>query len=510
MTALDRCLNVYDLRAAAKRRLPKAVFEFVDRGSEDGIAVANNRNAFERIKLRHRALVDVSGRSMATTLFGKPVSMPLAIAPTGAAGLCWHEGELELAKAAAKAKIPFTLATGAMTSMEKIAQEAGPGVGGRLWFQLYVWNRREFSYQLIERANRAGFEALIVTVDTIVPPNREYNTHNGFLLPFTPNVRFTLDIMRHPVWFTNVLMKYFTTIGMPRNENYPDEYRRMSRNDPTTAEMTRQDSLNWEDIRIFRDKWPGILMIKGINRPDDAVKAMEYGVDGIVVSNHGGRNMDSVVASIDALPDIAEAVGERGTVILDSGVRRGSDIAKALALGAKAVLTGRATLYGTAVGGEAGAFKAINIIRNELDKTMAYTGCRSVDEVTTDIFFGGRQGNRLRDMVMDTVVMASLDRCLNVYDLRDAAKRRLPKGVFDFVDRATEDHLAVANNRSAFERIKLRHRALVDVSAAASPPRYSASRPACRWRSRPPVRPACAGTRANWNSPKPRQRRKFR
>jgi isopentenyl diphosphate isomerase/L-lactate dehydrogenase-like FMN-dependent dehydrogenase len=291
-----------------------------------------------------------------------------------------------------------------MTSMEKIAQEAGPGVGGRLWFQLYVWNRRELSYQLIERANRAGFEALIVTVDTIVPPNREYNTHNGFLLPFTPNVTFTLDIMRHPVWFTNVLMKYFTTIGMPRNENYPDEYKRASRNDPATTQMMRQDSLSWEDIKIFRDKWPGILMIKGVNRPEDAVKAIEYGVDGIVVSNHGGRNMDSVVASIDVLPEIAEAVGERGTVILDSGVRRGSDIAKALALGAKAVLTGRATLYGTAVGGEAGAGKAISLIRNELDKTMAYTGCRTVDELGPDIFFGYRQGNRLRDMVMDTAV----------------------------------------------------------------------------------------------------------
>ena len=404
MARLDRCMNVYDLRAAAKHRLPKGVFEFVDRGSEDGIAVANNRAAFERIKLRHRALVDVSGRTMNTTLFGKPVSMPMAIAPTGAAGLCWHEGELELAKAAAQAKIPFTLATGAMTSMEKIAEQAGPGVGGRLWFQLYVWNRREFSYQLIERAHRAGFEALIVTVDTIVPPNREYNTHNGFLLPFHPNVRFTLDIMRHPAWFTSVLMKYFTTIGMPRNENYPEEYRRTHRSDKATAEMMRQDSLCWDDIKIFREKWPGILMIKGINRPDDAVKAMEYGVDGIIVSNHGGRNMDSVVASIDALPDIAEAVGDRGTVILDSGVRRGSDIAKALALGAKAVLTGRATLYGTAVGGQAGAFKAISLIRNELDKTMAYTGCRSVDEITPDIFFGGdRQSNRLRDMVMDTV-----------------------------------------------------------------------------------------------------------
>src|SRR6202162_4036768 len=164
MSAPDRGLNVYDLRAAAKRRLPRAVFEFVDRGSEDGIAVANNRNACARIKLRHRALVDVSGRSMAPTLFGKPVSMPMAIAPTGAAGLCWHEGELALAKAAATAKIPFTLATGAMTAMEKIAQEAGPGVGARLWFQLYVWNKREMAYQLIERANRNGFEALIVTV----------------------------------------------------------------------------------------------------------------------------------------------------------------------------------------------------------------------------------------------------------------------------------------------------------------------------------------------------------
>ncbi len=403
MPRLDRCYNVFDLRAAAQRRLPKALFEFVDRGSEDGVAVAHDRAAIARIKLRLRALVDVSGRSMATTLFGKPVSMPMAIAPTGAAGLCWHEGELELAKAAAKAKIPFSLATGAMTSMEKIAEQAGPGVGGRLWFQLYVWNQREFSYQLIERANRAGYEALIVTVDTIVPPNREYNARNGFLLPFEPNVRFTLDIMRHPLWFSTVLMKYFTTIGMPRNENYPDAYRRMKRNDPTTTEMTRQDSLNWDDIKIFRDKWPGILMLKGINRPEDAVKALSYGVDGIIVSNHGGRNMDSAVASIDVLPDIAEAVGDRATVILDSGVRRGSDIVKALALGAKAVLTGRATLYGTAAGGQAGASAAIGFIRNEMDKTMAYTGCRSVDEISTDIFFGDRARNRLRDAGMGAV-----------------------------------------------------------------------------------------------------------
>ncbi len=399
MSALSRCYNVNDLRLAAKRRLPRGVFEFVDRGTEDEVALRNNRAGFERIKLRHRALVDVSGRSMATTLFGKPASMPMAIAPTGAAGLCWYLGELELARAAAAANIPFTMATGSMTAMETIAKEAG----GRLWFQLYVWKQRELSYQLIERAHRAGFEALIVTVDTIVSPNREYNPRNGFLLPFHPTARFTADIAMHPDWFVRVLMRYLRTIGMPRNENYPDPYRRPITSDPGAREFMRQDTLCWDDIRIFRDKWPGVLMLKGINRPDDAVKAIEYGVDGIIVSNHGGRNMDSAVASIDVLPEISEAVGERATVILDSGVRRGSDIAKALALGAKAVLTGRATLYGTAVGGQAGAAHAINVIRNELDKTMAYTGCRNVEEITTDIFFGSREGNRLRDRIMEAV-----------------------------------------------------------------------------------------------------------
>jgi len=391
MSALDDCYNVFDLRDAAKGKLPKAVFEFVDRSTEDEIALRNNRAAFERIRMKHRALVDVSGRSTKTTLFGKEISAPMAIAPTGAAGLCWYEGELELAKAAAKMKIPFTLATGAMTSMEEIAKEAN----FRLWFQLYVWKQRDLSYQLIERAKNNGFEALIVTTDTIVSPNREYNARNGLDLPFTPTVRFTRDILMRPAWFTNVLLKYLTTIGMPRNENYPEPYRRKVGTDTFRHEVMRQDSLNWDDIKIFRDKWPGILMLKGINRADDALKAVSAGVDGIVVSNHGGRNMDSAAATIDMLPDIAEAVGDKITVLLDSGVRRGSDIVKAVALGAKCVLTGRATLYGTAVGGEKGASKAINIIQTEMDKTMAYTGCNRVDEITTDIFFGDRESNRM-------------------------------------------------------------------------------------------------------------------
>ncbi len=396
MPAYQRCYNINDLRLAAKRRLPRGIFEFIDRGTEDEVALRNNRAAFERIKLRHRALVDVSGRTMATELFGKPVSMPMAIGPTGGAGLCWYYGELELAKAAAAAKIPFTSATGSLTAMETIAEKAG----GRLWFQLYVWKDRELSYQLIDRAHRNGFEALMVTTDTIVRPNREYNARNGFMLPFHATPRFMADVAMRPEWVARVLLKYLTTIGLPRSENYPDPYRRPVTQDPSTREFMRQDSLCWDDIARFREKWPGILMLKGINRTDDALKAIEYGVDGLIVSNHGGRNMDSAVATIDVLPGIAEAVGNRATVLLDSGVRRGADIAKAVALGAKAVLCGRATLYGAAVGGEAGTAHAINIIRSELDKTMAYTGCRSIEEITTDIFFGDRVGNRLRDRAL--------------------------------------------------------------------------------------------------------------
>jgi len=256
---------------------------------------------------------------------------------------------------------------------------------------------------LIQRAQRNGFEALIVTVDSPVSPNREYNTHNGFALPFKATPRFVVDVMRHPTWARSVLLKYFTTIGMPRHENYPEEYQTSVLSGVGSRDALRADSLDWNDLAKFRDIWPGILMLKGVNRPEDAVKAIEYGVDGIIVSNHGGRNMDSAAATIDLLPEVAEAVGNRATVILDSGVRRGSDIAKALALGAKAVLTGRATLYGTAVGGEAGALRAISLIRNELDKTMAYTGCCTVDELGPDIFFGERDSNRLRSRAMGSV-----------------------------------------------------------------------------------------------------------
>jgi (S)-mandelate dehydrogenase len=367
------------------------VFEFVDRATEDHIAVRENRAAFEAIRLRHRALVDVSDRSVATTLFGRPAALPMVIAPTGAAGLCWYRGEVQLARAAARAGIPLTLSTSSMTAMETLTQ-----FGGRLWFQLYVWKRRDLSYEMIERARRAGYEALIVTVDSAVPGNREYNSRNGFALPFNPSPRFLLDVARHPAWTIGVMGRYLANGGMPRHENYPAQFQATIVSGVAgRREEMNHDSLNWADIARFRDMWPGIQMLKGVNRTDDALKALTYGVDGLIVSNHGGRNMDSAAATLAVLPEIADAVGDKATIILDSGIRRGSDIVKALALGAKAVLTGRATLYGTAAGGEAGAAHAIDILKTEMDKTMAYTGCRTVAEISPDILFADRARNRL-------------------------------------------------------------------------------------------------------------------
>ena len=396
MAALDRCYNIPDLREAAKRRLPRGVFEFVDRATEDHVAVADNRTAFAEVRLRHRSLVDVSGRSTATTLFGKPMALPMAIAPTGAAGLCWYRGELALARAAAKAGIPLTLSTASMTAMETIAQEAGEKAGGRLWFQLYVWKRRDLSHRIIERARDAGYEALIVTVDSAVSGNREYNARNGFALPFHPSPTFLMDVALHPSWTLGVMGRYLRTTGMPTHENYPAEFQgTITSGVAGRRDEMRIDSLSWDDIKVFRAMWPGILMLKGVNRTDDALKAHNHGVDAVIVSNHGGRNMDSAAATLRVLPEIAEAVGDKMTVLLDSGVRRGSDIVKALALGAKAVLTGRATLYGTAVAGEEGAAKAIGLLKTEMDKTMAYTGCNRVDEISTDILFGDAGGNRM-------------------------------------------------------------------------------------------------------------------
>ena len=392
MGQLDRCYNIADLRRVAEKRLPKGVFDYIDKGTEDMTSLAGNRGAFADIKLLNKVVTDISNVQLESQIFGKPASLPMAIAPTGTAGIAWYEGEFELAKAAAAAGVPFTLATGSNTPMEKLANEAG----GRLWMQLYMWKEKDLSDDLVKRAARNGFEALLWTVDIGHGSNREHNLRNGFSTPYVLNTRSVIDMLRHPTWLGTVMGRYFMNGGMPKHVNYPPGYQmpitgnvaklRSTGNNPITR---RADMVSWDDVDRLRDIFPGKLLIKGVMRPDDAEKAIEHGVDGIVVSNHGGRNMDSAPPTIAVLPGIVKAVGGRMTVIVDSGVRRGSDIVKCLALGADAVLAGRATLYGTAAGGEAGAVKAINILKDEMKRTMAYVGTQQTADISQDVLWRG-------------------------------------------------------------------------------------------------------------------------
>lgn len=369
---------VADFRRMARDRLPRGLFEFVDRGSEAETALRGNREALDRIRLWPRGLVDLSGRHARTTVFGREMAQPFAIAPTGAAGLLWHHGEIALARAAAAAGVPFTLSTASITSMEDVAEQAG----GRLWFQLYMWPDRRMSYQLLDRVKAAGYEALLVTIDTAVSPKRDYNQRNGFSVPIRINRRNALDVALHPRWLLGVMARYLLSSGIPRHQNYPEELRRSLIERPRHVRGTpKNETLTWDDLRELRKRWAGPLLVKGVMHPDDARSAMDCGADGVVVSNHGGRNFDPAIAAIDALPAVAEAVGTRGTVLVDSGFRQGSDIVKALSLGARAVLLGRAPLYGVAAGGEAGVSRVLGILAEDVDRTMAFMGCRSVQEL---------------------------------------------------------------------------------------------------------------------------------
>jgi isopentenyl diphosphate isomerase/L-lactate dehydrogenase-like FMN-dependent dehydrogenase len=362
--------NIADLRELARKRLPRGLFEFMDRGCEDEVSLRNNRAAFERIKLKPRVLNDVSKRDQSITLFGHKQNMPIAIAPTGTPGIMWYEGELELARAAKKAGIPFTLATTTLTAMERIVDE----VGGRLWFQLYMYADRSLSRWIAERAKAAGYEALIMTVDSPTFSNREYNLRNGFTIPITYSAKNIFDVLGHPRWMLGVWLRYLLEGGLPLFENYPPE-----------VKARVKAALNWDDVREMRKLWPGTLMIKGVLSPADAAIAADCGIDGVVVSNHGGRVVDGAIAPIDALPAMLDAVGKRMTVIVDSGFRRGSDVVKAMALGAHAVLVGRATLYGVAAAGEAGGTRALDILREEIDRVMALVGRRGIEELNREL-----------------------------------------------------------------------------------------------------------------------------
>ena len=367
--------NIANLRDMARRRLPNGLFAFIDRGTEDEVALRNNRTAFERIKLTAHALEDIAGRSLETTLFGKRQSMPIAIAPTGTAGLMWYNGEIAQARAAAAAGIPFTLSIASTTSLETVAEQTA---GATLWFQLFMWPDKSLTAKLVERVKAAGYQALIMTIDSVVPANREYNRRTGYTIPFSFNRYNITDVVMHPRWMFGVLARYVMTTGLPRYQNYPGELKHKVTAAPMSGAMMKANAVTWDDLRMLRKIWPHKLLVKGILRPQDAVKAADCGADGVIVSNHGGRNFDSTIATIDALPDVVDAVGDRITVLVDSGFRRGSDVIKALALGAKTVLVGRSVLYGTASAGQAGAARAIDIFREEIDRGLALLGCTSV------------------------------------------------------------------------------------------------------------------------------------
>jgi isopentenyl diphosphate isomerase/L-lactate dehydrogenase-like FMN-dependent dehydrogenase len=375
--------SIEDFREIAKKRLPKGLFEFIDRGNDDEVAMVENIKALQSIKLVSRVLNNATLRNQSIELFGKKQQMPIAIGPTGSAGLTWFEGEIELAKAAAAKGIPFTLATSSMTPMERVVKKAG----GSLWFQLYMWPQRELSHQLVRRAERAGFDALIFTVDTPVAPGREYNLRNGFTIPFKFTSRNIVDVALHPHWLFNVIGKYLIDSGLPRYANFPDELQSRITALPMGRSMATNESLHWIDVQQLRDLWPRKLIIKGIQHPEDAKLALKYGADAIIVSNHGGRVLDSAPATIDILPEIVHAVKGKINILIDGGFRRGSDVIKALALGADAILLGRPTLYGTASSGQAGAEAVIELYRREIDRVLGLIGCHDVADLGLEHIF---------------------------------------------------------------------------------------------------------------------------
>lgn len=369
--------SIEDLRQLARRRLPRGVFDFFDGGADDEITLRANREGFDRLRLRPRVLVDVQQPDLSTTIAGATAAAPLVIAPTGAIGAGWPGADVAIARVAARLGIPYTLSTTATSSIEQVA-----AVGGRRWFQLYVLRDSAFTQGLLQRAHGAGYEALVVTLDLATGGQRERDLRNRFTVPLRPHWRTLRDFASHPGWCLQMLRH-----GQPRFQNLVGFE---GSSDPRASIAAKvgqglDAAFDWDALQRLRDRWPGRFMVKGISRGDDADRLAALGVDAIWVSNHGGRQLDGAVASVDALPEVVAAVRGRVPVLLDSGVRRGTDVLKALALGAQAVAIGRATLYGAAAAGEAGAERALQILRDELRRAMQLSGTPRIADVDASL-----------------------------------------------------------------------------------------------------------------------------
>jgi L-lactate dehydrogenase (cytochrome) len=370
--------NIEDLRRIARRKIPRVIYDYVESGSYDELTLNANRNDLDAIRLRQRVLIDVSTVSLRSSMLGEEVSMPVAIAPTGLAGLVHGDGEMLAARAAEAAGTRFCLSTMSICSIEDVRSV----VKQPFWFQLYMFRDRGFSKSVIERARAAGCTALFVTVDLPMRGQRHADIKNGLTVPPRLTVRNAFDIATKPAWLAKVLLGKRKTFG--NIEAYLKGGVRLEQAG-AWSNQNFDRSLNWRDVEWVRSLWPGKLVLKGVLDIEDAKTAASAGVDGIVVSNHGGRQLDGAHSTIAALPAIADAVGDRLEVLFDGGIRSGQDVLKALARGARGCLIGRAQLYGLAAGGEAGVRQALDIIRAELEVAMTLTGTRDVRSVTSDV-----------------------------------------------------------------------------------------------------------------------------
>jgi L-lactate dehydrogenase (cytochrome) len=371
-------LNIDDLRAEARRRLPRAVFDFIDGAAEDEVTLGRNERAFLAWTFSPRVFMDVSSIDQSTLVLGRRHETPLILAPTGLCGMAASRGEITVARAAGRARVTFTLSSLSATSIEDVAEVAT----GPLWFQLYIWRDRALTNSLVERAAHAGYEVLVVTADVPVLGQRERDHRNGATIPPRVTVQNALDTLRRPAWLMQMLRE-------PRIEfaNLTASRGTAGRPFALSRYINEQfdPTVTWKDVAALRSIWKGAIVVKGIMSAEDARRAADEGVDGIVVSNHGGRQLDGLPGSLDVLPAIVEAVGTRIEVLFDGGIRRGTDVVTALALGARACMIGRPYLYGLGAAGERGVAMSISILVAEIARAMALLGRTKVADLDSSV-----------------------------------------------------------------------------------------------------------------------------
>jgi L-lactate dehydrogenase (cytochrome) len=374
--ALRMMLALDDFEAPARRYLPRPMFGYVSGGAETNASLRANRAAFDEFSFVPRILVDVSARTQITTLFGREYNSPFGIAPMGGSSMAAYQGDIVLARVAAQANIPMIMSGASLSTLEDVRKN-----GPTAWFQAYLPGETAPINELVHRVERAGFDTLVLTVDVPVGANRENNVRSGFNRPLRPTARLAWDSALHPRWFIGMFLRTLLTHGMPHFENMGPRVPLITR----TGERDRghRDQLSWPHVELMRRLWKGRLVLKGVLHKEDARIARESGVDGVIVSNHGGRQLDGSVAPLRALPGVVSEAGPM-TVMMDSGIRRGTDILKAIALGALFVFVGRPFLYAAAIAGDAGLRHAIKLLHDEVDRDMALVGITTLDQMTRE------------------------------------------------------------------------------------------------------------------------------